>query len=41
MNLGEPSADTLAIAGLVEELRTLTASDQEAKELFCLNYCIS
>jgi TolB-like protein/tetratricopeptide (TPR) repeat protein len=31
MNLGEPSADTLAIAGLVEELRTLTASDQEAK----------
>jgi TolB-like protein/cytochrome c-type biogenesis protein CcmH/NrfG len=31
MNLGEPSADTLAIAGLVEELRTLTAGDQEAK----------
>jgi TolB-like protein/tetratricopeptide (TPR) repeat protein len=31
LNLGEPSADTLAIAGLVEELRALTASDQDAK----------
>lgn len=31
MNLGNPTADTLAIAGLVEELRALTASDPEAK----------
>ncbi len=31
LNLGEPSADTLAIAGLVEELRALTASDPDAK----------
>ncbi|HEX9851577.1 MAG TPA: tetratricopeptide repeat protein, partial [Woeseiaceae bacterium] len=31
LNLGVPSADTLAIAGLVEELRALTASDPDAK----------
>jgi TolB-like protein/lipopolysaccharide biosynthesis regulator YciM len=31
LNLGDPSADTLAIAGLVEELRALTASDPDAK----------
>ncbi|HSD68859.1 MAG TPA: tetratricopeptide repeat protein [Woeseiaceae bacterium] len=31
MNLEDPTADTLAIAGLVEELRALTASDAEAK----------
>ncbi len=30
--LGEPSADTLAIAGLVEELKAMTASDPNAKE---------
>ena len=30
--LGDPSADTLAVAGLVEELRALTASDPAAKE---------
>ena len=31
LELETPSADTLAIAGLVEELRALTASDPEAK----------
>lgn len=30
--LGEPDADTLAVAGLVEELRAVTASDPAAKE---------
>lgn len=32
LQLEEPSADTLAVAGLVEELRALTANDQRAKE---------
>lgn len=32
ISLGEPSADTLAVAGLVEELRVVTASDVAAKE---------
>lgn len=32
LNLGEPSADTLAIAGLVSELRALTLNDQDAKQ---------
>lgn len=32
LDLGEPSADTLAVAGLVEELRVVTASDTAAKE---------
>jgi TolB-like protein/Tfp pilus assembly protein PilF len=32
LKLGEPSADTLAAAGLVEELRVITASDAAAKE---------
>jgi TolB-like protein/tetratricopeptide (TPR) repeat protein len=32
LSLGEPSADTLAAAGLVEELRVITASDASAKE---------
>ncbi|HEX7720113.1 MAG TPA: tetratricopeptide repeat protein, partial [Woeseiaceae bacterium] len=32
MSLGSPSADTLAIAGLVEELRVITASDVAAKD---------
>ncbi len=32
MSLGEPSADTLAVAGLVEELRVVTASDAAARE---------
>lgn len=32
MDLREPSADTLAVAGLVEELRAMTASDPNAKE---------
>jgi TolB-like protein/Tfp pilus assembly protein PilF len=32
LSLGEPSADTLAAAGLVEELRVITASDAAAKE---------
>lgn len=30
--LGEPSADTLAVAGLVEELKAMTGSDPNAKE---------
>lgn len=30
--LGDPSADTLAVAGLVEELKAMTASDPNAKE---------
>lgn len=37
LNLGEPSADTLAIAGLVSELRALAHNDQSAKE-DALNY---
>lgn len=32
MNLGSPSADTLAVAGLVEELRALALNDQSAKQ---------
>ena len=32
LRLGEPSADTLAVAGLVEELRVLAESDTAAKE---------
>jgi TolB-like protein/Tfp pilus assembly protein PilF len=32
MNLGPPSADTLAVAGLVQELRALALNDQEAKQ---------
>jgi TolB-like protein len=32
LNLGVPSADTLAIAGLVEELRALALNDQDAKQ---------
>lgn len=32
LDLGEPSADTLAVAGLVQELRVVTASDMAAKE---------
>lgn len=32
LQLEDPSADTLAVAGLVEELRALTANDQQAKE---------
>ncbi len=32
LNLGSPSADTLAIAGLVEELRALAMNDQDAKQ---------
>ncbi len=32
LELGEPSADTLAIAGLVEELRAITANSPEAKD---------
>jgi len=32
LGLGEPSADTLAVAGLVEELRVLAGSDTAAKE---------
>ena len=32
MNLGIPSADTLAVAGLVEELRALALNDQGAKQ---------
>ena len=32
LSLGEPSADTLAVAGLVEELKAMTASDPNAKE---------
>ncbi|HEX5766005.1 MAG TPA: tetratricopeptide repeat protein, partial [Woeseiaceae bacterium] len=32
LKLGEPTADTLAAAGLVEELRVITASDTAAKE---------
>ena len=31
LKLGEPTADTLAVAGLIEELRALTAADPEAK----------
>lgn len=30
--IGDPSADTLAVAGLVEELKAMTASDPNAKE---------
>lgn len=30
--LGDPAADTLAVAGLVEELKAMTASDPNAKE---------
>jgi TolB-like protein/Tfp pilus assembly protein PilF len=37
LNLGDPSADTLAIAGLVSELRALAQNDQSAKE-DALNY---
>ncbi len=37
MQSGTPSADTLAIAGLVEELRVITVSDPEAKQR-ALNY---
>lgn len=32
LELGQPTADTLAVAGLVEELRALTASDPAAKK---------
>ena len=32
LNLGPPSADTLAVAGLVEELRALALNDQAAKQ---------
>jgi TolB-like protein/ribosomal protein S10 len=32
LNLGTPSSDTLAIAGLVEELRALALNDQDAKQ---------
>jgi len=32
LQLEEPSADTLAVAGLVEELRALTTNSQQAKE---------
>jgi TolB-like protein/Tfp pilus assembly protein PilF len=37
LNLGTPSADTLAIAGLVQELRALALNDQAAKQT-ALNY---
>ena len=37
LNLGDPSADTLAIAGLVSEVRALALNDQAAKE-DALNY---
>ncbi|MCH7637655.1 MAG: hypothetical protein IIA12_08330 [Proteobacteria bacterium] len=32
LNLGSPSADTLAVAGLVQELRALALNDQDAKQ---------
>lgn len=32
LNLGPPSADTLAVAGLVQELRALALNDQAAKQ---------
>ena len=32
LNLGSPSADTLAVAGLVQELRALALNDQTAKQ---------
>lgn len=32
LGLEEPSADTLAVAGLVEELRALTGNDEKAKQ---------
>ena len=32
LNLGTPSADTLAVAGLVAELRALAENDQDAKQ---------
>jgi TolB-like protein len=38
LNLEDPSADTLAVAGLVQELHALTANDQRAKEQALVYY---